>query len=204
MNKSSGKYEIKKEQIIDAAEDLFAYYGYHKTTLDDIARKIGIKKNSIYYYFESKEELLNAIIANIYKIKVEQFEKRAAKSKTALNKLKAFLSVLTSQKYSDSKKYNITPTAFLEISRVIDESFYNFFEEAKKMVIDILNEGIKKGELRKHNTKNSADTILEFARSLEFLEYTRSNTKFISRETQKNLENRLMHFVDLIYYGIKK
>jgi len=204
LNKSSEKYEIKKEQIIDAAEELFAYYGYHKTTLDDIARKIGIKKNSIYYYFESKEVLLNSIISNIYKIKVEQFEKRAAKSKTTLNKLKVFLSVLVSHKYHDSKKYNITPAAFLEISRVIDESFYNFFEEAKKMVIDILNEGIKKGELRNHKTKDSAETILEFTRSLEFLEYTRSNTKFISRDMQKNLENRLMHFVDLIYHGIKK
>ena len=204
MNKSSDKYEIKKEQIIDAAEDLFAYYGYHKTTLDDITRKIGIKKNSIYYYFESKEELLNSIISNIYKIKVEQFEKKAAKSKNTLSKLKIFLSVLISQKYRNSKKYNITPVAFLEISRVIDESFNQFFIEAKKKLVEILNEGIKKGELRKHNTKDSADTILEFARSLEFLEYSRSNTKFISKDMQKNLENRLMPFVDLIYHGMKK
>lgn len=47
----------KKEQIIDAAEAMFHRYGYSKTSLDDIAKEAGMGKGTIYYYFESKEDI---------------------------------------------------------------------------------------------------------------------------------------------------
>lgn len=47
----------KKEQIIEAAEAMFHKYGYSKTSLDDIAKEAGIGKGTIYYYYESKEDI---------------------------------------------------------------------------------------------------------------------------------------------------
>jgi AcrR family transcriptional regulator len=47
----------KKAQIIEAAELLFHRFGYGKTSLDDIAREAGLGKGTIYYYFESKEDI---------------------------------------------------------------------------------------------------------------------------------------------------
>lgn len=54
--------EDRREQIIDAAMHVFAQKGFSKATNKDIAREAGITPGLIYYYFESKEALLNAIL----------------------------------------------------------------------------------------------------------------------------------------------
>ena len=54
----------KKEQILSAASECFARFGYKKTTLDDIGKKIGLNKASIYYYFKNKEEIFTNIVLN--------------------------------------------------------------------------------------------------------------------------------------------
>ena len=58
-------YEIRLEKqtlIMDVALVLFANGGYFKTSIKNIARHAGISQGLIYNYFESKEELLMAII----------------------------------------------------------------------------------------------------------------------------------------------
>lgn len=52
-----------KAQILSAAIELFALNGYEKTTMRDIAEKVAIRSASIYYFFRSKESLLEAIFA---------------------------------------------------------------------------------------------------------------------------------------------
>ena len=54
--------EDRREQIIDAAMRVFAQKGYSKATNKDIAREAGITTGLIYYYFDSKEALLKAIL----------------------------------------------------------------------------------------------------------------------------------------------
>jgi AcrR family transcriptional regulator len=50
------------QQIREAALDLFAHQGFHRTTVGQIAGKAGISKGLIYNYFASKEDLLEAIL----------------------------------------------------------------------------------------------------------------------------------------------
>lgn len=54
--------EDRREQIIDAAMRVFSQKGFTKATNKDIAREAGITPGLIYYYFESKEALLQAIL----------------------------------------------------------------------------------------------------------------------------------------------
>ncbi|MCG7408567.1 TetR/AcrR family transcriptional regulator [Paenibacillus sp. ACRRX] len=53
--------EPKKRQIMEAALALFAEKGYHDTSIQEIADRIGIAKGSIYTFFRSKEELMTTI-----------------------------------------------------------------------------------------------------------------------------------------------
>jgi AcrR family transcriptional regulator len=54
--------EKAKENIKKASRELFRRYGYHKTSVNEIARKAGIAKATIYKYFGSKETLLHTIL----------------------------------------------------------------------------------------------------------------------------------------------
>lgn len=49
---------IKKFAILDAASQLFNEKGYDQTSIDDIAAKLGVSKRTLYYYIDSKEEIL--------------------------------------------------------------------------------------------------------------------------------------------------
>jgi AcrR family transcriptional regulator len=54
------KAEPKSASILDAALPVFSRYGFHKTTMVDIARAAGISRASLYLVFKSKEELFRA------------------------------------------------------------------------------------------------------------------------------------------------
>ncbi|MBI1183069.1 TetR family transcriptional regulator [bacterium] len=54
--------KVDKERIIKDSLKTFKAQGYHKTTMADIAKACGILKGSLYHYFKSKEELMEAVI----------------------------------------------------------------------------------------------------------------------------------------------
>ncbi len=55
-------YEERRNEILDAAERLFYSKGYEKCTVNDILKEVNIAKGTFYYYFKSKEEVLDAVI----------------------------------------------------------------------------------------------------------------------------------------------
>lgn len=56
------KPEKRREQILEAAEKLFAEKGFDRTTIDDIAEACKVAPGLIYHYFDSKTEILKALI----------------------------------------------------------------------------------------------------------------------------------------------
>jgi AcrR family transcriptional regulator len=51
-----------RREILDAALELFAQQGFHGTGMREIARTVGINEASLYHYFPSKEQLLDAVL----------------------------------------------------------------------------------------------------------------------------------------------
>ncbi|EGO65125.1 TetR/AcrR family transcriptional regulator [Acetonema longum] len=54
--------QIRIDEILDTAEPLFLANGYRKTTILDITKKMGVAKGMVYYYFKSKEEILEGLV----------------------------------------------------------------------------------------------------------------------------------------------
>src|SRR5512135_789574 len=52
----------KQGLILDAARKRFAYYGFSKVTMDEIAADVGLGKASLYYYFPTKEKLFQEVL----------------------------------------------------------------------------------------------------------------------------------------------
>ena len=55
----------RKNEILDAAEELFAAKGYEETSTGDILDRVGIARGTLYYHFKSKEDILDALIERI-------------------------------------------------------------------------------------------------------------------------------------------
>lgn len=54
---------IRRNEILDAAKPLFDAKGYHETAISDIVKKMGVAQGTLYYYFKSKDEILEALIS---------------------------------------------------------------------------------------------------------------------------------------------
>ncbi|MCB0968211.1 MAG: TetR/AcrR family transcriptional regulator [Ilumatobacter sp.] len=51
-----------RQRILDAAIDLFGARGVDAVSLDEIARAVGVRKQTVLYWFPSKDELLDAVL----------------------------------------------------------------------------------------------------------------------------------------------
>jgi TetR/AcrR family transcriptional regulator, cholesterol catabolism regulator len=58
--------EARWSEIVDTASAVFADKGYEAATVQDIAARVGLLKGSLYYYIESKEDLLFAVLERAY------------------------------------------------------------------------------------------------------------------------------------------
>jgi AcrR family transcriptional regulator len=59
------KPDIRRAEILNAAEKLFKKEGYAKTSVESIIKNVGIAKGTFYYYFKTKEDILNALVENV-------------------------------------------------------------------------------------------------------------------------------------------
>lgn len=94
--------EERKNEILDTAEILFFNKGYQKTTIIDILEKVGIAKGTFYYYFKSKEDVMNAVIKRIIEHDVN-IAKQISCDKT-LTPIQKIFSILLIQKPKNGDK----------------------------------------------------------------------------------------------------
>lgn len=81
MSRTGG--EQTRARIMREAERLFAANGYAETSVDNIAKAAKVNKALIYYYFKSKDELLNALFKATFDALEEKFSVSRAKPVTA-------------------------------------------------------------------------------------------------------------------------
>lgn len=88
MPRISKDPQERKDEILNAAMELFASKGYEQTSVSDIVKKIGVAQGTFYYYFKSKEEVINAACERTLASRIEQVKNLVeSKQWNALEKL---------------------------------------------------------------------------------------------------------------------
>jgi AcrR family transcriptional regulator len=70
--------ETRAQRILDAASTLILRYGYHKTTMDDIAREADVGKGTLYLHWNTREDLFAALILREKVAMAEDIKQRLA------------------------------------------------------------------------------------------------------------------------------
>ena len=83
--------EEKKEHILAIAEKVFARFGMKKTTMDEIARKAHVGKSTLYYYFESKEQVFAEVIQKDSRRLKQKLQEAVASGMTPQEKLRNYV-----------------------------------------------------------------------------------------------------------------
>jgi uroporphyrinogen-III synthase len=92
QEKREKRKNIKREQIIEIASELFSKKRYHEVMMDDVAKLTSIAKGTVYNYFSSKEELYYSIM----KLRIEKLSSSLTnKIKNETNSIDALHSFVT-------------------------------------------------------------------------------------------------------------
>jgi TetR/AcrR family transcriptional regulator, cholesterol catabolism regulator len=139
--------EKRREQIVEAAVDLFITKGFHKTTTREIARASGFSIGTLYEYIESKEDVLYLVCEHIHNEVERRMQPAFRGSMTGADSLKQairnFLLVMDEMGdkvlliYQEIKSLPIEPMRYV-LHR--EEQITGIFEE-------ILRHGIKDGSI---------------------------------------------------------
>src|SRR5258708_19456448 len=66
--------EVRRNQILDAATAVFARLGFERARMDDIVEASGLSKGALYWYFNSKEEIITGIFHRLFTTDLEQLQ----------------------------------------------------------------------------------------------------------------------------------
>ncbi|GJQ64359.1 MAG: hypothetical protein SCALA702_34120 [Melioribacteraceae bacterium] len=198
-------FNDKKISIKKAAKKVFAKFGYQKTTLEDIANLIGIKKNSLYYYFESKEDLFNQIMVETSEYLYNHLVTELGKVVTNKEKLRFFILYHTNKINVDDAMNEATISAMVEIGSIVEESYTHFIDKFKDVCRKILAEGIKTGEFKEVDANEISELIFETIRGYECKFLKKQNHLEMFSEMDRNeLKNDLNQFYKIVIMAITK
>lgn len=83
--------EERRNEIMDVAQNLFESIGYEETSVNDIIKNAKIAKGTIYYYFKSKEEILDAVIERRMNIQIQCYTELLNNGNNAVEKLEQLI-----------------------------------------------------------------------------------------------------------------
>ncbi len=191
----------RAELIIGAAEELFARYGYERTSIDDIARHLGIGKGSIYLDFRTKDDILFTVISkHAESMKQLMQEKLDNTGSSPLAALKETLEQSIAMVYDNVTRDIHTPEALLHTSLTMKSRFADFFVFKRTAILQLLQMAAKAGEIAAEKaSEEMAITILMTTSTLYppyFNNYTESETTIKKPQLMKQAKLTLGLLID--------
>ncbi len=144
--------EERPRQLIDSAFEVFSDQGLEGARLDEIARRAGVSKGTIYLYFSSKEELFRAVVEakviSVIEAAEQDAERRATEELTAVDDLRRYLIL--------HWEHLRSPT-YLSMYRLVHSELHHFpdlmrfygnevVERSLRLTASIISRGIARGE----------------------------------------------------------
>jgi AcrR family transcriptional regulator len=148
----------RKDQILNAAEQVFTKKGLDQTRMDDIAEKTGLSKGTLYLYFKSKDDLIIAILDRIFQGAFKQLDARKKDQLSATEAVAQF----TEEAIRDYKyMLHILPIAyeFLALAfrnKTVQKALKEYFRIYMEVLVPIIQRGIDSGEFRQVNAQDVA------------------------------------------------
>ncbi len=190
----STKRDLNRENILNIAQEIFSKYGYKKTTLDDIANAVRKGKSSLYYYFNSKEDLFQAVIYKEVEILKHELEKVVFKNTTPEEKFREYILTKVVTFHQLANLYQVLENDITTIE-FIDKIKDQYEQNEVRLIKRILIEGVRRNRFKINDFNGAALGIMTVIKGLEFP---------ISAElsNKQDLENTVDNILHILFYGI--
>jgi AcrR family transcriptional regulator len=187
------KEEFRRKVIVTAGK-IFSRYGFKKTTMDEIAKALKMGKSSIYYYFESKEEIFEAVVLWEANILRNELTTAIKKVDSPIDKMKNYVFVRMKSFEKLANYYNAICDKNLDHFDFIEHIRSKYDREELAILRLILYDGSRK---KVFNVANSEYTALAIQTTLKGLE-----VPLFWKKKEVNIESRLDAILGVLFYGI--
>ena len=161
----------KANRILEAAKSCFLNYGFKRTSMADIAEKVGISRPALYLHFENKEAIFRALSAQLHEATLEQAAKALRQKGTIGDRLlQAFESKylkmfkLVCDSSHGEELVDIYGQVAADIYRLTEEKF-------AEMLTEVLCEAEATEEIQLENldidARQTAELLINSARGLK-------------------------------------
>lgn len=148
MEEKAPKATTRRKEILQAAIEVLADRGFHRTKIRDIAQMAGVADGTIYLYFKNKDELLIQLFEEVMERVLGLFRGEICKEDAPEKKLRTFLFMHLNLVKSDPKLARIISIVLRQSSTFVQEYDNPFFVEYLSTIRDILDEGVQAGDFR--------------------------------------------------------
>ncbi|MEB6381542.1 TetR/AcrR family transcriptional regulator [Leclercia adecarboxylata] len=155
--------EARPTEILDAATSVFAEKGYAGTNLNEVAKRAGVSKGTLYRYFDTKEDIFRAVAQAAFTANLEGMEKSASGFNGSVSLLIPMLLKTAAGGLGDSHIPAIVRMVIAESRQFPDLARIwhdNVVVRMLNLLTTILAEGQMKGEIRQGDPHLQALSIV--------------------------------------------
>ncbi len=155
--------ERRKEEILDAAQRVFADKGLTTATVDDIAIAAELSKGTLYLYFESKEDIYIALMLRglrlLYTVFNEIISQESSVVKILHQMERAYTEFFNTQRnYFRMLDSAYRPNVHREVSEEMRRTYTAESRKNWEQIIDVFNRGVQEKKIR--NDVNPIDMAI--------------------------------------------
>ncbi|MFE4709905.1 TetR/AcrR family transcriptional regulator [Paenibacillus sp. NPDC056722] len=151
--------EERRNEILDTAEKLFYTKGYAGTTVNDILQEIGIAKGTFYYYFKSKEEVMDAVVMRFIEAGVTSAKQIASNPDLTVHE--KLLSIIMAQKPDDDRKEHMIEQFHQpDNAQIHQKSLAQTILHLTPVLTEVIEQGIREELFRTPYPKESVEFLL--------------------------------------------
>lgn len=156
-----------REAILEAAETLFARFGFRKTSIDDVARQARIGKGSVYLHFESKEALFAAVVGRVSDQMFGALVQAVNGARTGVAKLRGFIEARVTDVARLATEHHLDEEMVMEILPLANALREAHRAKELALLENVLREGKASGEFAVENPVRVALGLLTCLQGLE-------------------------------------
>jgi AcrR family transcriptional regulator len=188
--------EEVKETIVNVARHIFSRFGFRKTTMDEIALATRKGKSSIYYYFESKEEIFQAVVEKEAGLLKTELHEAISQIVDPREKLKVYILVRMRALNKLANFYDALKNEYLSHLEFINVIRKKYDDDEIATVENILKKGIDNGEFMIDSPHLTSIAIVTALKGLEI--------PIFVEVSEEDVEKRIDNLVNILFYGLVK
>jgi len=191
------KSEARKEQILKAAERIFAHKGFSEATVSEVARVAGLSDATIYEYFSSKEELLFSIPLPTTRKAAQELQTHLDYIRGAVNKIRGIIYGYLAFYQNHPDHASVLMLILKQNRKFLKTEAYQLIREVSRMITRVVEEGIASNDF-----KSDSDPYLVRAVILGTIEH--SVITWLLLDRPQNLLKLADPLKDIVINGIRK